>query len=115
VDYSDVADLCDIMPGTVTVTYLAQDNVAGGFAAGVSVPSAERRELSYADRASNGLIGLQDRFLKWVLSTSKLGAITPAIGDRLVDEANVLWVVVNVGEVLLKSRWPLICRQAQVA
>lgn len=107
---SQLANLCNVMPGTFSVTYYAR-NVDQSFpGTGVTVNKVEKRPLKIPDFADADLSsGVFTVFHMW---TSQLGGIVPKPGDKFTDPAGTAWQIApeGVASELLEQRWRLNCK-----
>lgn len=78
----------------VTVLY-AVKTAEGVWAAGVSVPFAQRNAIDKRDARTAPAL-LEKDGTEFHLWTARLSGIVPKIGDRITDAAAVLWLVREV-------------------
>lgn len=109
INASQLANLCNVMPGTFPVTYYARNADESYPGSGVTVDKVEKRPLKRPDFANSSLG--QDQFTVFHMWTSQLGGIVPKPGDKFTDPAGTTWIIQPEGVAgeLLEQRWRLNC------
>lgn len=104
---SQLANLCNVMPGTFSVTYYSRNADESFPGSGATVHKVEKRPLKRPDFADTSSAA-STTFHMWA---SQLGGIVPKGGDKFTDPAGVTWQVEVEGATaeLLEQRWRLQC------
>lgn len=106
--YADLSGKSSMMPGTESVTYFAAEGGADLFSPGFRVNECERRNISWEERNSSGIMLNQEAEI-WHLWAAKLSGKTPKTGDKFTDKYGKSWHVNSSTSELLGARYRLIC------
>lgn len=98
------------MPGTEAVTLTTKRGVNNDTTATVSVSHAWMRDIS-RDDVQRGLVTSAHEGIVWNIPNVLLAGSEIETGDTITDANSVVWKVMSVSRVRLRTHWRCICRR----
>lgn len=98
------------MPGTEPVTLTTKRGKNNDTTATVSVSHAWMRDIS-RDDVAKGLVTSAHEGIVWNIPNVLLAGAEIETGDTITDSSSVVWTVMSVSRVRLRTHWRCICRR----
>lgn len=98
------------MPGTEAVTLTTRRGLNNDTTATVSVSHAWMRDIS-RDDVQRGLVTSAHEGIVWNIPNVLLAGAEIETGDTITDSNSVVWTVMSVSRVRLRTHWRCICRR----
>ncbi|QDT94364.1 hypothetical protein [Gimesia algae] len=98
------------MPDTESVTLTTKRGVNNDTTATVTVSHAWMRDISRDDIA-RGLATTAHEGIVWNIPNVLLAGAEIETGDTITDSSSVVWTVMSVSRVRLRTHWRCICRR----
>lgn len=98
------------MPGTEAVTLTTKRGVNNDTIATTSVSHAWMRDIS-RDDVAKGMVTSASEGIVWNIPNVLLAGAEIETGDTITDSSSVVWTVMSVSRVRLRTHWRCICRR----
>lgn len=98
------------MPGTEAVTLTTKRGVKNEATTTVTVSHAWMRDIT-RDDVARGLVTSAPEGIVWNIPNVLLAGAEIETGDTITDSSSVVWTVMSVSRVRLRTHWRCICRR----
>ena len=98
------------MPGTEAVTVTIKRGVNNDTTTTTSVSHAWMRDIS-RDDIDKGLVTSAHEGIVWNIPNVLLAGAEIETGDTFTDSSSVVWTVMSVSRLRLRTHWRCICRR----
>lgn len=98
------------MPGTEAVTLTTRRGVNNDTTETQSVSHAWMRDIT-RDDVARGLVVSASEGIVWNIPNILLAGKEIETGDTIIDSSSVVWTVMSVSRVRLRTHWRCICRR----
>lgn len=98
------------MPGTEAVTLTTRRGVNNDTTETQSVSHAWMRDIT-RDDVARGLVTSASEGIVWNIPNILLAGKEIETGDTITDSSSVVWTVMSVSRVRLRTHWRCICRR----
>ncbi|WP_339730096.1 hypothetical protein [uncultured Gimesia sp.] len=98
------------MPGTEPITITTKRGVNNDMTTTQSVSHAWIRDIS-RDDVERGLVSSATEGIIWNIPNVLLAGKEIETGDTITDSNSVVWTVMSVSRVRLRTHWRCICRR----
>jgi len=98
------------LPGTEPVTLTTRRGVNNDTTSTISVSHAWMRNISQNDVAK-GLVISAHEGIVWNIPNVLLSGAEIETGDTITDSESIVWTVMSVSRIRLRTHWRCICRR----